>query len=355
MGCHVSGLKAAAQCIYCKRQDVAFNREHCIPKAFGTYGGQTVVLRQHVCVACNSSLSRELDEILARDSFEGLLRAKLLRPKRKRRDRYRSQLTELRYEDDERFGPIRGARLIMDWNTRCPKLLPQIVVRLETGQLQSYVQKELAAVPDGAFQNVAPGSISALSEPEDSQILASMIEQAQSKGANFTKPPEYVALPPTATQPHGKFEIQGVINDRVWRAIARIAFNYLAWVQGIHYVLDDRFDPIRNFIVKPHPTRALVKMRREPILADESYRWRSFQGHLILVETNQRMLIGRVSLFNSITYEVLLCPDIGLYHRLSAGHAFDPITERMTKLTAVPKRITVSSHERVPLKFKDHE
>lgn len=351
----MSGLKTAARCIYCKREDVAFNREHCLPKAFGTYGGQTVVLRQHVCVACNSSLSRELDEILARDSFEGLLRAKLLRHNRKRPDRYRPQLTELRYEDDERFGPIRGARLIMDWNTRCPKLLPQILVRLETGQLQSYVQKELAAVPDGAFQNVAPGSVSALSEPEDSQILASMMEQARSKGAKFTKAPEYVALPPTATQPQEKFEIQGVINDRVWRAIARIAFNYLAWIQGTYYVLDDRFDPTRNFIVKPRPTRALVRMRREPILANESYRWRSFQGHLILIETNQRRLIGRVSLFNSITYDVLLCPDIEVYYRLSAGHAFDPIAERMFKLTAVPKQIAMPSRERVPLNFKDHE
>lgn len=96
-------------------------------------------------------------------------------------------------------------------------------------------------------------------------------------------------------------------------------------------------------------------MRREPILANESYRWRSFQDHLILIETNQRRLIGRVSLFNSITYDVLLCPDIGVYYRLSAGHAFDPIAERMFKLTAVPKQIAMPSRERVPLNFKDHE
>jgi hypothetical protein len=65
------------------------------------------------------------------------------------------------------------------------------------------------------------------------------------------------------------------------------------------------------------------------------------------------MLIGRVSLFNSITYEVLLCPDIGLYHNLSAGHAFDPIAEQMFKLTAIPKQIAVSSRKRLPFKLSD--
>lgn len=347
--------KKIGQCIYCTRVDVPLNREHCIPEAFGTYGGQTIVLRQHVCRDCNSALGRDLDEILARDSFEGLIRASLLRPKRKRPDRYRSQFTELRYEDDDRLGLVRGARLIMDWNTRCPKLIPQILVRLETGQLKSYGQKELLAVQDGAFKNLPPGSVRALSEPEDSEILASMIEQARSKGANFTKPAEYVALPPSATKPQEKFEIQGVMNDRVWRAIARIAFNYLAWNQGPRYVLQDRFDPIRHFITQANPPRALVRMQRQPILADESYGWRSFRGHLILIETSERKLIGRVSLFNSITYEVLLCSDIGIYYSLATAHAFDPIAQQIVKLNAIPKQIILPSLGKFTLGLRDQK
>ena len=243
----------------------------------------------------------------------------------------------------------------MDWNTRHPKLLPQILVRLATGELRSYTREELSAVPGGAFKDLPPGSVRSVSEPEDSDILTSMMEQARSKGVDFKKSAEYVPLPKTATEPQEKFEIQGVINDRVWRAIARIAFNYLAWVQGSRYVLQNRFDPIRHFITRSNPPRSLVRMRKQSILADESYSWRSFSGHLILFETNQRKLISRVSLFNSITYEVLLCSDLGFYYSLSSGHAFDPIANRVFKLTSIPQQIAVSSRGRLPSGFKEHK
>ena len=58
-----------ATCIYCDEDDPAkfSGREHVIPQAFGTFGGQTPTLKC-VCDPCNGALGRELDQMLARET-----------------------------------------------------------------------------------------------------------------------------------------------------------------------------------------------------------------------------------------------------------------------------------------------
>ena len=60
------------RCIWClqDKETAAFNREHVIPQAFGTFENNFTLVNA-VCCECNSFFSRELEPTLARDSLEG--------------------------------------------------------------------------------------------------------------------------------------------------------------------------------------------------------------------------------------------------------------------------------------------
>jgi hypothetical protein len=63
------------ECIYCgeRKPETAFNREHVIPEAFGKFEHNFVVLKI-VCSDCNTYFGNNLDDVLSRDSMEGLQR-----------------------------------------------------------------------------------------------------------------------------------------------------------------------------------------------------------------------------------------------------------------------------------------
>jgi hypothetical protein len=330
---------SSSACIYCKRSNVSFNREHVIPEAFGTYGSDTPVLKQHVCMTCNSTLGKTLDQVLARDSYEGLIRSQTLPAKRGQRDRFRSRRVELRFPDKEEFGVLRGARVRMDWSDRLPLLLDQVMVRTATNELRSYTAQELEGAPDITFEGLPPNAMRVVGL--DTAEVGKLVELARARGARLEKCPGLMPVPASANEPKVILETMGVINDAVWRSIAKIAFNYLAWIQGSAYVLADRFDLIRSFILEPNQQRALVRLVQQPILANESRKWKCFSGHLVLFETSGRCLVAKVSLFNSITYQIVLSHDLEFYYSLSIGHSFDPVRHEVHKLTSIPNRIIV--------------
>jgi hypothetical protein len=93
-------------CVYCGNRDLAFftKREHVIPQSFGTFGSETPTL-QCVCDGCNSFL-RELDQLLARETLEGITRYKKGRFSRETREQ-----KELRFSlaDVAEVGDFAGA------------------------------------------------------------------------------------------------------------------------------------------------------------------------------------------------------------------------------------------------------
>jgi hypothetical protein len=110
----------------------------------------------------------------------------------------------------------------------------------------------------------------------------------------------------------------------------------LAHIEGPEYVLSDKFDPIRDFITGRHQGRQMVQLLNTPILAQEQHNWRVFEGYVVVFQTEGRSLRGKVSMYNSISYEVMLCADLGLYYQLKSGHAFDPTMERVYSVNSIP-------------------
>lgn len=317
-------------CIYCKRVSVEFNREHVIPEAFGSYGGDTLVLQGMVCTECNAGLGAELDQILSRDSWEALIRQQHLPQREPQGERFVPRRFKIHFPDREEFGIVRGARLTIDWDTRRLLLLDQVIVRDRSQQLHIFLEENLPRAEDRLFQNLPPQGLRVVGT--NTPVIEKLIETVRSRGVNLGNR-ESLPVPAVLHSPDVSAITEGQIDLRVWRAIAKIAFNYLASTQGSQYVLDEKFDKIRLFIVGTATDRAMVRLLNSPILSNESYHWRSFEGHLVAYQTEGRSLRGKVALYNTITYEVMLCSDLGLYYALKSGHAFDPIQERSVSLS----------------------
>lgn len=324
-----------SRCIYCKGSGVRFNREHVLPEAFGTYGADTMVLcHDEVCLECNSRLGGEIDQILCRDSFEALLRANFLPQGQGTGERFQPRRSWGNLPDEEDWGIARGARFTIDWNTRRPKLLNQIIVRTRDGTIHTFLEHEFPRADEAALQNLPTGAVRIVGT--DTVAVERLMELARSRGIRL---PEHATVSPTpaaASQAEIRVPVEGRIDTKTWRAIAKIAFNYLAFHEGASFVLHDRFEPIRKYIAGDCTDHAMVRLLNRPILADETYLWRAFEGHLVVYQTEGRSLRGKVSLYNSLTYEVMLCSDLELFLPLKRGHAFDPVQRRVSTLGNVP-------------------
>ncbi len=330
------GPSSKGRCIYCRRSEVAFSREHVIPEAFGSFGPKTMVLTQEVCACCNSRLGRELDD-LARDSFEGLLRAELLPPRRKKKDRFKARRTIIQIPDEAKFAEYRGARMAVDWRTRRLRPLDQVLVRDDSGRMHSFTRDEMSGADEGLFQNRPDGSIKIIGT--SSTATRELSQMVLSKGARSASEPANLEPPPASREPTVFLESEGFIDEPIWRAIAKIAFNYLSKIQGSAYVLDDKFDRIRAFILGEFKGRALVRLSKQPILADETLRLKTHDKHMVLFERQGYGLRGRVSLFNSLTYDVMLCQNLGLIYSIKSSHAFDPIGNDVYKLVGISRSL----------------
>ena len=83
-------------------------------------------------------------------------------------------------------------------------------------------------------------------------------------------------------------QIASVVDSLIFRAVAKIAFNYAAYVQGTDFVLRPDFDDIREYIrhgIEPKWAPAVVATN-DSILLGDSRRWRQTNGHLVTLDWN---------------------------------------------------------------------
>jgi hypothetical protein len=198
----------------------AFNREHVIPQAFGSYGAETLVLINMVCSECNSTLGGTLDQIFSRDSYEGLLRSQSLEEGQTRGERFESRRFRIYLRDEERYGIVRGARITIDWNTRRPRLLDQVIVRVTTGELHRFLPDEFASVDEHLLENLPPGAVRIVGT--DPGAVETLMDLVRAKGIRLGDR-QSVDTPRALTGTIAHTDIEGWIDERVWRAVAKIA------------------------------------------------------------------------------------------------------------------------------------
>ncbi len=129
------------------------------------------------------------------------------------------------------------------------------------------------------------------------------------------------------------------VEDRILRAIGKIAGNYVACIQGASFFLRPDFDHYRNWVRYGHvpPWGVPVVVVATPILALDSPQWRQTNGHLVTFDWNRQGdgLFAQVSLFNDMNYKILMCPRYsGLVRDIRTGHHFDLQSRTISALGA---------------------
>lgn len=306
-------------CIYCNESKIKekglWNREHVIPEAFGKFKNN-FVLHCTVCKDCNQRFGDEIDLILSRESYEG----KVLRYTEWNKDitgfkEYKKFKSEnIFVEQNEISGAIAELTRKDGQLSIAPK--SQLLIKNGNG----YDSYELGSIPHHSyFENQGID----LSATDSFLMLGSfedIIKEMEEKGYN----PKLHEM--NDIKDHEISAKYSWCIENSFRGIAKIAFNYLAYWKGRDYVLRPSFNMIREFIysgriqdeVPVFPSSdPILKISKQPL------------GHIITIDTieDSNTLVALLSLFNCITYRVLLSPSIIVNKDEDRkGHFFNPFS-----------------------------
>ena len=245
-------------CIYCSQTDAGRFRgvEHVIPQAFGTFGSATPTLHC-VCDDCNKYFGRELDQLLSRETIEGVVRYNQGQRSREARPQRRLNIT---LAPGEETGDFAGMKVAIDGTTgKLMKPVAQFhIVNLATGKNEIYFKHQLEGLclPEETYgkpeSDGRPGTwkrnLLASSKEEHDECVGLL----RAKGVHFTsgkalRPPEAWSRDDVAdmTLP---VEIEAEIDTTHKRALAKILMNFVAFYLGRDEALQPRWDFLRNYV-----------------------------------------------------------------------------------------------------------
>lgn len=322
-------------CVYCNQRtpDVAFNREHVLPEAFGRFKG-ALTLHDAVCKPCNTYFSKTLDLELGRKSIEGLERYRWGAKQPEEIKRFQFDHIHLRAADD---GDFKGAPVQLYHNAEMGRLVakPRTGVAIHNADGEGFTHFSLEEIENGAWKERAVDwrrgiKIYGSNQAVD-RIRSILFEQG-------VRPTKFRPLEPPVSDI--KVEQEFVITDLMRRAIAKIAFNYLTFRQGAEFALLKAFDPIRSFIrygseppsaaihsTMDLPFRSALPPDQRPVL-----HWIEIAAH-----PSHRNLLATVMLFGFMNHAVMLAEDFpGPWPELPLAHAFftkSLIVREMTPVT----------------------
>lgn len=323
-------------CIYCRNEITEENTsiEHVFPAGFGCPDDWVL---DCVCEPCNNRLGTTIENWLANDSLEGVFRLRTIGSRSGQR--VRAKRFRVSVPLKEKYGGFQGAIMEKDYETNGQFLMPpQAGFKDEEGKYIFFTKDDLEYPPNlEKAKSLSQKQIKVLApEPEHDGMMVFL----KDKGITVT-PDEKgkFHLSEEALEEDGNIilEINAEIDVELQRAIAKIAFNYLAKIQGADYVLHERFNRVRSFI-NGASYESLVTPFHEPILLEDS-ETRRYLGHIFIFERTGDELKGIVSLFNQgMSYKVILASDMGpLFYPLSSGHTYNLNTGEISRLGSLPR------------------
>ena len=322
-------------CIYCSQsEDNRFRGvEHVIPQAFGTFGDKTPTLHC-VCDDCNKYFGRELDQLLSRETIEGVVRYNQGQRSREARPQRRLHIT---LAPGEETGDFAGMKVAVDGTTS--KLMKPVaqfhIVNFATGQNEIYFKHELEglSLPEKTYGRPAsdgqPGTwkcnLFAPSKEEHDACVALL----RANGIHFTSgkaltPPEAWSRDDVAdmTLP---VEIEAEIDTPHKRALAKILMNFVAFYLRRDEALRPRWDFLRNYV---RNGAGLIRMRlsHQPFWTSQETGDLRFQdnGINVRVENLDDNIIGVIQFYNRFSYEMILVEKDFLIADLEIGYRFVP-------------------------------
>lgn len=303
-------MNTSIKCIYCleeKPVNCYKKTEHVLPQSFGKFK-KNLTLNKIVCDTCNKYFGDNLEILLGRDTFEGMTRA---------------DHNVIKAEDFK--SPGKKSRLAIRVNEGlCKGAFAYREYSEEEGMIiiKPIPQVGFKKIGDTAYEYFPLNGIPEKEHLENNYdltgaksivVLGCAFEVAQKhlteKGILFHE--DGAAYPPERDAGI-ECEVTGTIDQIVFRAIAKIAFNYFAYWAGSERVLDNAFHPIRRYVrYGEKTTYPFVVIIEKAILGDEPLEGKRRLGHLITFgwSQNRLSLVSQVSLFNWITHSVLIAKD----------------------------------------------
>jgi hypothetical protein len=310
---------------------VPFDREHVIPEAFGTFEPTSFVLYETVCKDCNHYFGCTLDLALSRDSMEALMRFRYgIKPPSEAGDLpYR----KLRLKVSEP-GPWFGATVELQEDSTCERVEPvpigQAAFRWKGTESWKYLaEAELTEAALAEYVSPIPGTLE-IRVMGPSADHARIVQRLKDVGVNFLQQGTFAG--PLTDDGSIWLEVGATVDQIIFRAVAKIAFNYMTHQHGADFALRSDFDDVRNYIrYQTHPRWAarlpVVTPVADPILFDDTRQARQTNGHILTFDwsAGNTGFEARVSLFNTIIYRVRLCPEFsGIWSPdYRRGHHFD--------------------------------
>jgi hypothetical protein len=302
-----------SNCMYCGAADVTV--EHPLPRGLGNFKDY-VPLTDRVCTRCNS-ICGQLDEQLCRCGSEAFFRKFLGISGRSEHDDvnsfYRGSSRGGRLEmlgtnhetGEEKELELEGPNSVRE--LRCVKFVAEDgsthTIPIKDGMTRGEFRKNVASL---GFKFFKQANISAASE--EIPWVESLFE-----GFEMERKVEWVK--PTGPIMYGPFSVKFTVNDRYFRAIAKIGFHYFLTKFPRFRGDEHFFSDIRNFIMNSCPiddiSQFVTYSRREFVLQLRTGGRLAVWGHLMAAYADHMGLGAKVQLFvgpqsRSIVYTVRL-------------------------------------------------
>lgn len=314
-------------CIYCSSVLARVKREHVISQAIGTFEHNWTL--KCVCDQCNKYFADNLELVLGRDSAEGFMRVdKGVKPP-ETIDKFKNQRSVFTLQDG---GQFHGARVVMRaaGSTMAPHGRAQVGLRREGEDWRFYLENELDA---GAVS--APNGIRVevkVIGHHGQDDLERLVAKLEALGLPFTETTRAMDQPLSAESRIAVLH-EFPIDDINRRAAAKIGLNYLAYVFGGDVARHSDLDPVRWFVRHGEEPRPLVSFQELSILVGPDAASSSAHACGVRWEPSQGALVGIVSLFNKMTYGILLTTNpLPQWTTMAAQHLFDPLGRTITNV-----------------------
>jgi HNH endonuclease len=331
-------------CVYCGNTNPAdfAGREHVLPQSFGTFGSQTPTLHC-VCDPCNSFFKKDLDQLLARDTLEGITRYKKGRFSREARVQKGLQISLSEGEETGDFGGV----MLRGVDGTTGQLLPPIAqfhaLNITTGRYDKFSKEQIRdlKLPEGVYGKSTERKFRVIAASQEEHNA--VVEELRKAGIPYrergrfsppflqnAKPGETIELEVT---------IEGTIDDAKKRSLVKIVFNFATYYLGPSETSKPEWDKARRFVRFGSETLK-ARVSDKPFWDGQETKSLRFEddSYNLRIENLDGNVVGVIQLFNLFTYEFILAENYSLCPEQEIAYRFTPGQEpergiRLTKLT----------------------
>lgn len=333
------------KCIYCLQEKTSTHfkkSEHVLPKSFGKFK-DNFTLRNKVCDECNQYFGDTIEIRLARGTYEGIKRyIHGIKKYSEFKGILNQSLLRIYLNENLYKGLILALKYSPCFDEIIVQPVPQIGFKKNDETYDYFDLAEKLPTKEKLEQHYV------LQKNDSIHIVPDTAQQiAKTYLAEIGIKLKTTKLGPInlrTTSPDIMVKITSTIDNKIRRAVAKIAFNYFAYFNESSLLLTSQFNTIRNIILNgDEPSWPIIKIDTNPILENEKDTSIGRLGHIITLHDDiNGSIIAQVSLFNLLRYSVILAKNFsGEKPKIGFGHFFDFTNKRIIdiqkSLLIIPK------------------